>query len=301
MKLSAISGALLLASFAGSAFSGAMYTKSESIIGEDFYNSFNFKAIADLTHGCVNYVDQETAVSLGLTFVIANTFFLCTNNTTVLSASSLGCNSVRIRSNNQYTTHVAVFDILHMPQGCRMWPVNILEGVNDVTPNQSTLHTSPNCIIPALGVNQLGMTIATNCDATADFNKGCAVCLSKDDNSFGPTSTRLVVDEWFPRYAMERTDDYISIWFWECSDCSAPQDVTDGAGTPSAYFPNTDCDLASHFSPNNIIINLMFCGDWAASILTMKIHLNDTWSHLSLTAELNSSLVKAAHTMIQYS
>lgn len=46
-----------------------------------------------------------------------------------------------------------------MPQGCGTWPavwelgpdwpadgeIDIVEGVNDVVPNQSTLHTSPGC------------------------------------------------------------------------------------------------------------------------------------------------------------
>lgn len=30
---------------------------------------------------------------------------------------------------------------------------------------------------------------------------------------------------------MERTNDYISIWFWERGDTSAPSDMTSGAAT----------------------------------------------------------------------
>lgn len=77
-------------------------------------------------------------------------------------------------SNKQYHNHVAVFNIRHMPQGCgyvgaedsneviltplfpnSTWPavwevganwphegeIDILEGANDVSPNQATLHT----------------------------------------------------------------------------------------------------------------------------------------------------------------
>ena len=55
-------------------------------------------------------------------------------------------------------------DVRHMPQGCSTWPaawevdeanwpadgeVDILEGTNDIEPNQSTLHTSANCAQPA--------------------------------------------------------------------------------------------------------------------------------------------------------
>jgi beta-glucanase (GH16 family) len=53
------------------------------------------------------------------------------------------------------------FDIRHMPQGCATWPaawtviedgwpaggeIDIIEGVNDESPNHSTLHTSPGSI-----------------------------------------------------------------------------------------------------------------------------------------------------------
>ncbi|KAF9239252.1 glycoside hydrolase family 16 protein [Melanogaster broomeanus] len=290
MKLSNTSSALVLASLAGFAFAGAMYTLSECIVGEGFYNSFDFQAITDPTHGRVNYVDEETAMRLRLTFTVGNTFVMRADDTTVLSPSGPGRNSVRIRSKNQYTTHVAVFDIWHMPQGCGQvqlniwiqavwevgepdWPdggeVDIVEGVNDVTPNQSTLHTSPNCTIPASEINQLGTTVSTNCDARVNGNAGCGVQFTEDDDSFGP-NFNMIGGGW---YAMERTNDYISIWFWERDDSSAPRDVILGAptintshwGIPAAYFPNTDCNLATHFDANYIIINLTLCGDWAGN------------------------------------
>lgn len=84
---------------------------------------------------------------------------------------------------------------------------------------------------------------------------------------------------------MERTDSFIKVWFWPSG--TAPTDVRTGAssidtdnwvkisylilttdlpneraflqGTPTAYFPNTSCDLETAFGPNNIIINLTFC------------------------------------------
>ena len=69
---------------------------------------------------------------------------------------------------------------------------------------------------------------------------------------------------------MERTNSAISVWFWERS-APVPHDVfahgptvdTSHWGQPTAIFPNTDCDIASHFDANNIIINLTFCGQWA--------------------------------------
>ncbi|KAH0835784.1 hypothetical protein J3R83DRAFT_9627 [Lanmaoa asiatica] len=145
--------------------------------------------------------------------------------------------------------------------------VDIVEGVNNVEPTQSTLHTSPDC--DATGV--LYSNSSSKCDLPlpVNGNAGCGVKLTEDDNSFGPGFNNIG-GGW---YAMERTNNYISIWFWERGDASAPSDATSGAatintsnwGTPAAYFPSTDCDLATHFDANNIIINLTFCGDWAGN------------------------------------
>lgn len=91
----------------------------------------------------------------------------------------------------------------------------------------------------------------------------------------------------FTRYALERTDSSIKVWFWSRNDELVPPDVKYGGlfvdtdiwvsdilvvspdishflysfqGTPFANFPSTtSCDLASHFDQNNIIINLTFC------------------------------------------
>ena len=67
---------------------------------------------------------------------------------------------------------------------------------------------------------------------------------------------------------MERMPTFIKIWFWPRHASNVPSDVrngntgsinTDGWGTPTAYFPNDQCDINSKFSPSNIIINLTFC------------------------------------------
>lgn len=55
-----------------------------------------------------NYVDQATAVSKNLTFASGDTLILRADDTTVLSASGPGRDSVRIRSVKTYTTHVAM-------------------------------------------------------------------------------------------------------------------------------------------------------------------------------------------------
>lgn len=167
-----------------------------------------------------------------------------------------------------------------MPEGCGTWPavwetmeagwpkngeIDILEGVNNMGPNQAHLHTSPNCSIPTdVDDYQLGEVMTTNCDVTANFNSGCGSSFDYASTSFGPNFNQAG-GGWF---AVERTNQHISVWYWATWDLfDTPIDVQWGSpvvdtslwGTPSAYFPNTDCDIASHFGPNNIIINLTFC------------------------------------------
>nr|GAT50274.1 glycoside hydrolase family 16 protein [Mycena chlorophos] len=273
--------ALLIASLLSPVLAGT-YSRSSNIVGEGFYNAFNFEAIPDPTDGRVNYVSEATAKADNLTFASANTFILRADYKTVISdSSSTGRNSVRIRTNAAYTTHAAVFDVEHMPQGCGTWPaiwetnesnwpaggeVDIVEGVNDQGTDQITLHTNPGCTMPSSGRTQTGTVVGTDCDAEANGNAGCGV-KSTVASSYGP-SFNAAGGGW---YAIERTNTFINVWFWTRDASNVPADVraggtsvnTGGWGTPTANFPNTDCNFPNFFDGNNIIINLTFCGDWA--------------------------------------
>ncbi|KAF7789293.1 hypothetical protein EIP86_000236 [Pleurotus ostreatoroseus] len=152
------------------------------------------------------------------------------------------------------------------------WPnqgeVDIVEGVNNVSPNQATLHTSSGCTMPS-SRSMTGSVTGTNCDASVNNNAGCGVKATAT-NSFGP-SFNSAGGGW---YAMERTDSFIKVWFWTRNAGNVPSDVknggttvdTDNWGSPFAFFPNTDCDIDSHFGPHNIVINLTLCGDWAGAV-----------------------------------
>ncbi|KAI0820859.1 laminarinase [Trametes gibbosa] len=261
---------------------GATYQQTDSHQGSGFLKSFSHQAIADPTHGRVNYVDQGTALAQNLTFSSGDHFVIRADHTTVLNPSGPGRNSVRLQSNKQYTTHVTVWNIRHMPQGCATWPalwevgadwpnqgeIDVLEGVNDQSPNQSTLHTNSGCTMPASRA-QTGNAGSNNCDVAATNNAGCGVQANKA-NSYGPGFNNAG-GGW---YAMERTNSFIKVWFWSRNDGSVPSDVLNGAtsintdnwGTPYAFFPSQSCNLASHFGAHNIIINLTLCGDWAGNV-----------------------------------
>ncbi|KAF7320866.1 Glycoside hydrolase family 16 protein [Mycena chlorophos] len=269
-----------LASLLSPALAGT-YSRSQNIVGKGFYDAFNFEAIPDPTAGRVDYVDKATAMANNLTYASDDTFILRADHKTVISdSSSVGRKSVRIRSNKAYTTHVAIFNVKHMPQGCGTWPaiwetnesnwpaggeVDIVEGVNNQGTDQITLHTSPGCTMPA-SRKQTGTVVSTDCNTAVNGNQGCAVKAAAA-SSFGPTFNSKG-GGW---YAIERTESFIKVWFWGRQASDVPEGVRTGGttvdtgnwGTPTADFPNTDCNISKFFDANNIIINLTFCGDWA--------------------------------------
>ncbi|KAI5118074.1 hypothetical protein M0805_003663 [Coniferiporia weirii] len=258
------------------------YALSDVYSGPSFLSGFVFETDPDPTHGRVNYVDSSRALSEGLIDASRpGTFVMRADATTVLDPNGPGRDSIRIRSVKEYTSHVAVFDIRHMPQGCGTWPaawetgesdwpalgeVDILEGVNDQGPNAMTLHTSANCTMPDNRAMK-GTPVLTNCDGSTNGNAGCSVH-SGLTTSYGP-AFNAAGGGWF---ALERTSTFLRVFFWSRSDSgSVPPEVKYGApavdpgtwGTPDALFPNTQCDIPSHFGGNNIIFDLTFCGDWA--------------------------------------
>ncbi|PSR71763.1 hypothetical protein PHLCEN_2v12367 [Hermanssonia centrifuga] len=301
-----VSFGLLLASSLAPRAIAATYGLTDNHVGSDFLTSFTHEAIADPTNGRVNYVDQATALSLNLTYASGDTLILRSDDTTVLSPSGPGRNSVRILSTKTYTTHVAVYVLFMFPEMARdkriylTIPVALtcvtchkdvelgpplgkqmgttgpmaeksisIEGVNDQSPNSMTLHTGADCTMPATRT-MTGSATGDNCDVNTDGNSGCGVQASTAQ-SYGPSFNAIGGGI----YAMERTNDFINVWFWPRNVAGMPSDASSGAnsiitdawGTPTASFPNTDCDIGSHFDENNIIINLTFWytagGDWA--------------------------------------
>ncbi|KAF8348545.1 laminarinase [Amanita rubescens] len=255
------------------------YGQTDSIVSQGFLDAFGYETIQDPTNGRVNYVDGATAAQDNLTYASNGHFILRADATKYLEPNGPGRDSIRLKSYKQYTNSAMIFNIRHMPTGCGTWPavwtvgadwpnqgeIDILEGINNVGPNQVTLHTSAGCTMPAFRAEK-GEPISNNCDAGASNNEGCGVKLS-DPRSFGPNFN----DNGGGWYAMERTSDFIKVWFWPRS--GAPPDVqngdntvnTDSWGVPDAYFSSNWCSISKKFGPQNIIIDLTFCGDWAGN------------------------------------
>ncbi|KAM5532954.1 hypothetical protein V8D89_013372 [Ganoderma adspersum] len=275
---SSYKGALLSLACLVSSVLGTTWKQSDSYVGSQFLSGFDHMAIADPTHGRVNYLDQATAVKRNITYAHGNTLVLRADHWTKLSASGPGRDSFRLMSKKTYTNHVTVWNVRHMPRGCATWPalwefganwpaqgeVDIMEGVNGHGTNQATLHTTSGCTVGG-SRSMTGTAVGTNCDVDATGNAGCSV-LSTSSKSFGVNFN----SNGGGFFGMERSSSGVKVWFWP-RHASTPSDVLNGAtsvntanwGTPMASFPSTSCNMASHFGPHNIVINLSLCGDWA--------------------------------------
>lgn len=139
------------------------------------------------------------------------------------------------------------------------WPSNgeidIIEGVNDQTTNQMTLHTADGCAIEPLGFT--GNMQTPNCFVEAEGqapNSGCAIS-SNHDSSYGDGFNKAGGGV----YATEWTGQAINVWFFPNS--SVPWDIRRGRpnpsrwGTPSARFAEP-CNIDSHFNELQIVRSL---------------------------------------------
>ncbi|KAG8866034.1 hypothetical protein FRB97_004272 [Tulasnella sp. 331] len=264
----------------------ATYNIVDTYIGPSFLTGFTHQAIPDPTNGRVNYTDQAFALAENLTFVSSDTIVMRADDTTVLSPSGPGRNSVRIQSIKQYSISLTIVSVRHMPQGCATWPafwmtsstvpwpdageIDIIEGVNDESPNTSTLHTVAGCTMSNSSVIQTGTLETTDCNWQDNGNAGCGTRPNKA-NSYGP-GLNSVGGGW---YITEKSiSNGINVWFWARNDPSVPASVANGASTvkisdlgePYANFPYNNCNYNSYFGPEAIIINLTLCGDWAGNV-----------------------------------
>jgi hypothetical protein len=165
-----------------------------------------------------------------------------------------------------------------MPHGCSVWPaywsvgpnwpnggeIDILEGVHEQPTNQYTLHTSSGCEIDAEFNEKsvLSRIINDQCASSPQDNSGCAF-LDRETQSYGK-EFNLIAGGVFAHLW-----DSSGIKVWRFPRTAIPADITAKKpnpstwGTPTALFPSTSCDVASHFSEHQLVINTSICGDFA--------------------------------------
>ncbi|KAI0271656.1 glycoside hydrolase family 16 protein [Gloeopeniophorella convolvens] len=252
--------------------------------GNSFFSGWNFFTGADPTNGIVQFMDQGSAQAANLTSINAAGNAVMRVDTTPQVTGNRP--AVRIQTQYAFTGGLVVMDSVHMPTGCGTWPafwtngptwpqtgeIDIVEGVNDYTNNQATIHTNPGCALPSGSAGALGISGSvvggTDCAAVETGNQGCGVRASQT-NSFGAAFNSIGGGVYAMRWD---DDDGIAVWFFPRS--SIPADITarapqpDSWGTPSAAWPASGCNPAQFFQDHSAIFDTTLCGDWAGGVWT---------------------------------
>lgn len=155
---------------------------------------------------------------------------------------------------------------------------DIIEGVNDQTANDMTLHTGPGCSI-STDADMSGTISTSNCDINAPGQQNNAGCQIKTSNTqtygSGFNANKGGV------YATEWTDSAIKIYFFPRG--SIPDDIAKGSPNPSGWGKpmsvfQGDCDISNTFKDLQIVFDTTFCGDWAG----------DTWASSSCAQQAST-------------
>lgn len=253
------------------------YLLAEKWQGDSFLEHIEFFTGGDPTNGYVNYLNQSNAESSGLFKVTSSgSMYLGVDHTSTLDPNGVGRDSVRVESKQFYKQGLYIVDIAHMPGSiCGTWPafwsvgprwpqdgeIDIVEGVNRNEYNEIVLHTSGSCGISA-DQEMTGTVSSTECGEAS----GTIGCVVKGKNG---TSGTPFNEQGGGVYALERTDEFIKIWYFPRN--SIPKSITHGKpdtssfGTPMAHLQGS-CDFGERFSVQKLIFNTDFCGDWAGGI-----------------------------------
>jgi len=127
--------------------------------------------------------------------------------------------------------------------------------------NQMSLHTTAGCTHP-VPVNETGVANGVDCSTPA----GCTVTESSP-NSFESGFALVGGGVWACQFDVAG----IFIWFWSrpnvpasitSANSTSPIDISQW-GTPSASYPSTTCNITEFFTPQNLVIDITLCGNWA--------------------------------------
>jgi len=249
--------------------------------GANFFDGWDFFTSPDPTNGIVDYIDQNTARSDGLLEVNAQGNAVMRVETTQTVSGNR--KSIRITTQSQFNGGLVIMDSVHMPTGCGTWPafwtngpnwpaggeIDIVEGVNNYTNNQATIHTNVGCTLPTSNSNTLAISGTVvggmDCAALTTGNQGCGVRASTN-NSFGAGFNANGGGV----YAMKWDTTGVAVYFFPRG--SVPSDISTGAPQPDSWgnaqarWPAASCAPFTFFNDHHAIFDTTLCGDWAGAV-----------------------------------
>lgn len=272
--------------------------RTDSYVGQDFFDKWEFFHEADPSNGLVDYVDYDAAVHSHMVGASANEVFMSADTVTVLDSTNdltggKGRRSLRLESFKTFQSGLFVIQVKHIPTGCGIWPAfwlfgadrshewpawgeyDLIEGVHEATVVQTALHTSQGCnqsrMVPGEDFNGTwsrgkSKPVADDCFVQAEGqfpNQGCSQ--NGPANSFGAELNErgggTFAGEWDP------VGKRIRSWFWP--NGSEPLDLNNRPnpaqwGIPYSHFTldNESCS-AHHFQNMRMVFSLNLCGDLA--------------------------------------
>ncbi|KAM5374913.1 hypothetical protein ACJZ2D_006257 [Fusarium nematophilum] len=249
-------------------YSTLSYSLKDTYEGESFFDQFDYFTGYDPTNGFVHY---------NLTYASSSTAVLRVDTSVGPEDepnASTGRFSVRVSSKQTYDSGLFIFDVKHTPYGCGTWPalwltdhsnwpdngeIDVMEATNRADEgNQMTLHTTGGCSMDVRR-KATGETLQKNCDHEKNDNAGCGVQSETDGYGagFNGNGGGIMAMEWRGE----------GIRMWQFGRDEIPSDIEGKNPNPSSWgtaladFPNTDCNIGSHFKNNSIVVNIDLCGD----------------------------------------
>ncbi|GJJ06871.1 hypothetical protein Clacol_001067 [Clathrus columnatus] len=152
------------------------------------------------------------------------------------------------------------FDLVREYSGT-MWPndgeIDIVEGVNLMGQNQMAVHTLPGCFHDT-PPDQLGFSNSnSNCSTPA----GCTVLDTTNQASFGQSFAQAGGGVWAAQFDIAGILTNLPQNL-QSSGASNSLDISSW-GSPVASYPSTMCNITEFFGPQQLVIDITLCGDWA--------------------------------------
>jgi len=265
----------------GVSVKGAQYGLVKDYSGSTFFQDWDFyDHFDDTMNGDTIFVSAQNATSQHLAFVDSTTnhAIIKVDNTSFVPFN-IKRDSVRITTKDKFGIgSVWVVDMWHAPYGCSVWPalwtwspgsawpaggeIDIFEGINLSPSSQMGLHTTPGCTQSPQAKQTSKIVNGTDC-------QGGAGCIVTNDSpvSFGAAFAQANGGV----FVTELAETGVSIWFFERSKvpstltATTTQVDTSTLGTPMGNWPSDTCNIGQFFSPQALVLDITFCGDFAGS------------------------------------